>query len=211
MSARILWFVSDVCLSFTRFQRLLGEAFEVRCSDRTVLDSIHQIRDVSIVIVDHHLADAGAHEGAAHLRFKDSQTRLILMVHDPSELSPLLLRRPEFDGFFLAGDSDLEIQRVVESALKQEVAVSALLQPRYEECQQMNLSPEANLVVGLTLRQYQVFLRLGAGYSVKSCAAAIFLAPKAISAHAFRIMSKLGLHDRLAICRWAVRLGLLRA
>ncbi|WP_437201570.1 LuxR C-terminal-related transcriptional regulator [Planctomicrobium sp. SH664] len=63
----------------------------------------------------------------------------------------------------------------------------------------------------LTLRQIQVLRHLARGDSVKEVARAMMLSERAIESHKYRIMQKMGIHDRVVLTRYAIREGLMPA
>jgi len=63
----------------------------------------------------------------------------------------------------------------------------------------------------LTLRQLQVLRHLVRGESVKEVARTMTLSERAIESHKYRIMQKLGIHDRVELARFAIREGLMPA
>lgn len=62
---------------------------------------------------------------------------------------------------------------------------------------------------GLTTRQLEVFRRLAKGESVKEVAKTMHLSQKSVDSHKYRIMNKLGIHDRVQLARYAIREGLM--
>ncbi len=60
----------------------------------------------------------------------------------------------------------------------------------------------------LTNRQLEVLRHLARGESVKEVAKAMVLSERAIESHKYRIMQKLGIHDRVELARYAIREGL---
>lgn len=65
-------------------------------------------------------------------------------------------------------------------------------------------------VRAFTDRQLEVLIQLAEGKRVKDIAAAMHLSEKAIESHKYRLMNMLGLHDRVELCRWAIREGLIQ-
>lgn len=63
----------------------------------------------------------------------------------------------------------------------------------------------------LTKRQLQILKLIATGNSVKDVAKLLQLAPKSVEGHKYRIMQKLGLHDRVLLARYAIRNGLVTA
>lgn len=66
----------------------------------------------------------------------------------------------------------------------------------------------SNYLMGLTNRQLEVLRHLARGESVKEVAKAMILSERAIESHKYRIMQKLGIHDRVELARYAIREGL---
>jgi DNA-binding NarL/FixJ family response regulator len=60
-------------------------------------------------------------------------------------------------------------------------------------------------------RQLDVLMQLAEGRRVKDIAEAMQLSEKAIESHKYRLMNRLGIHDRVELCRWAIREGLISA
>lgn len=60
----------------------------------------------------------------------------------------------------------------------------------------------------LTGRQIEVLKHLARGESVKEIAKSMHLSQKSIDSHKYRIMNKLGIHDRVELARFAIREGL---
>ncbi len=63
----------------------------------------------------------------------------------------------------------------------------------------------------LTDRQWDVLLRIADGGRVAEVAAALDISEKAVEAHKYRIMRAIGANDRVDLCRWAIREGLIEA
>ncbi len=63
---------------------------------------------------------------------------------------------------------------------------------------------------GLTDRQMEILRHLARGESVKSVARKLFLSPKSVDNQKFRIMSKIGVNDKVSLALYAVREGLIQ-
>ena len=66
-------------------------------------------------------------------------------------------------------------------------------------------------VVPVTIREHEVLRYLARGMSKKEVAATMHLSPKTIENHTSNLMSKLDIHDRVELCRYAIREGLAEA
>lgn len=115
------------------------------------------------------------------------------------------------DGFFDKLDS---IDSVVEGLLKlldSEQVVSSGLQDRFHYDRRtgkydLKREPRGSQ---LTVRQAEVLGHLAKGSSVKETAKRMNLSEKAIDSHKYRIMSRLGLHNRVELALYAIREGLI--
>jgi DNA-binding NarL/FixJ family response regulator len=63
----------------------------------------------------------------------------------------------------------------------------------------------------LTDRQLEVLVHLVAGDCVRDIAEKLQLSEKAVESHKFRIMARLGISNRVQLCRWAIREGIVSA
>lgn len=63
----------------------------------------------------------------------------------------------------------------------------------------------------LTDRQWDVLLRIAEGRRVSEVAGDLSISKKAVESHKYRIMKLLGASDRMDLCRWAIREGLIDA
>ena len=63
----------------------------------------------------------------------------------------------------------------------------------------------------LTPRQWDVLLRIAVGRRVPEVANELQISKKAVESHKHRIMQRLGTSDRVDLCRWAIREGLITA
>jgi len=65
-----------------------------------------------------------------------------------------------------------------------------------------------SMLCSLTLYQLAILRHLARGESVKQIALAFDRSEKSIDSHKYRIMHKLGIHDRVELARYAIREGL---
>lgn len=65
--------------------------------------------------------------------------------------------------------------------------------------------PDAKLHDKLSKRELQIMLLLASGMSVNKISEKLFVSPKTVSTHKFRIMQKLGLESIADLVRYALR------
>lgn len=72
-------------------------------------------------------------------------------------------------------------------------------------------STNSSQLTQFTDRQWDVLIRVAEGARVPEVAEELKISRKAVEAHKHRIMQRLGTSDRVDLCRWAIREGLIRA
>jgi DNA-binding CsgD family transcriptional regulator len=63
----------------------------------------------------------------------------------------------------------------------------------------------------LTPRELEIVRLIAEGYTTREIAETLFISPKTVDGHRHRILHKLGLRDRVAVARYAIRHGLIEA
>jgi DNA-binding NarL/FixJ family response regulator len=66
-----------------------------------------------------------------------------------------------------------------------------------------------NALNTLSERQRELVVRIARGERVRDISSALGMTDKAVESHKYRLMSQLGIHDRVELCRWAIREGLI--
>ena len=61
----------------------------------------------------------------------------------------------------------------------------------------------------LSSREIQILKQIALGHSIKEIAVWLNLTPKSVDSYKYRIMKKLGIHNRVLLCRYAIREGLI--
>lgn len=114
-------------------------------------------------------------------------------------------------GYLLKGEST---ERIVESirrimqgeqCFSSEVTNRLEYDPRKKRMTVRNHSPLSTL----TPRQLEVLRLLARGESVKEAAKHLHLSQKSVDSHKYRLMYKLGIHDRVQLTRLAIREGIM--
>lgn len=115
-------------------------------------------------------------------------------------------------GVFLTIDSHEELHEGLRQILAGERRFSADVTRRLKFDPLIDnpndLDETVNLSV-LTERQLEVLRYLARGYSVKHVAKIMNLSEKSVDSHKYRIMNRLGIHDRVELALYSVREGLI--
>ena len=126
--------------------------------------------------------------------------QLDLVINNP--ITGLLSRR---EGTRAICDQLIQIASgttVLSAQLERRVTLDAQGQFRCTASQQMTQ---------FTDRQWDVLIRVAEGARVPEVAEKLKISRKAVEAHKHRVMQRLGTSDRVELCRWAIREGLIHA
>ncbi|HUQ70299.1 MAG TPA: response regulator transcription factor, partial [Planctomycetaceae bacterium] len=116
-----------------------------------------------------------------------------------------------FSGYLLKSEPLRELVSAIERVAAGEPVFSQAVAERLTfdpDKSQYVVRHESDLSA-LTLRQLEVLRHLACGQSVKEISHMMKLSQKSVDSHKYRIMNKLGIHDRVLLARFAIREGLM--
>ncbi len=163
-----------------------------------------------VVLLDVNLPGRGAFDLAEDLISRRPDTRLIFVTGYLADIYLEQALKLNASGYLLKGEPVHILAKAVLAAMANEktfstdVAERLTLDPvtkKYSVKSQSSLS-------ALTGRQIEVLKHLARGESVKEIARQMHLSQKSVDSHKYRIMNKLGIHDRVELARFAIREGL---
>jgi two-component system, NarL family, invasion response regulator UvrY len=114
----------------------------------------------------------------------------------------LLSRESAVKRFLSELDAVADGRRVIAESLESRVKFD--LQRRFEV-------PSIEKIQNLTNRQFEVLILIAQGMTAKEAAHDLHITEKAVESHKYRLMRILGMRDRIELCRWAIREGLIAA
>ena len=118
-------------------------------------------------------------------------------------VSGLLSRKTSVPEFMSELDSLNDERKVVARSLQDRVTLDA---------RKRNFSvASVEKIQNLTNRQLEVLVRIAQGMSARQAATDMHITEKAVESHKYRLMRSLGLKDRIDLCRWAIREGIVDA
>jgi len=150
---------------------------------------------------------------AAQIRSRKLPTKVVLLCDRQSDLMLDQAIRLRTSGFLLTSESVDSLVEALNSVMNGEQCYSRELRDRltYDPMRRVwELRSESQLE-SLTTRQLEVLRLLARGQSVKEVAKGLHLSEKSVDSHKYRIMSKLNIHDRVELARFAIREGLISA
>lgn len=161
----------------------------------------------SIVVLDIDVLGRSAFDIAREAASKSWRSKFIFVSNHYTDIALEQITRVRTSGcmtkqesveFLIAG-----LRRVVNNGTSYSVEIAERIEAIAKEGHSSGCSLSA-----LTLRQIEVLRNLAKGESVKEVAAVMNLSEKSIDSHKYRIMRRLGIHDRVKLALFAVREGL---
>lgn len=162
------------------------------------------------------LADVCVHgrsifETAGELLARMPKTKIIIVSGYLADVFVAQALRLNISGYLMKGESFDKLCAAIERSLNGERTLSASVQERvtFDPVQQEYMAKFESDLSTLTGRQLEVLRHLAYGQSVKEIAKLLHLSQKSVDSHKYRIMNKLGIHDRVELARFAIREGLM--
>ena len=180
----------------------------------SVDDVIHAIRTErpSIVLVGEKIISEGIRDLLAQIAVKMGETKVVVFADELTDRQLDLIVNNRVCGL-LSRECTM---RQLNDALLQVLGDAKVLSPELSHRLQLLPSGKFKCVGSghlkkLTDRQWDVLLRIAEGRRVAEVADDLEISPKAVESHKYRIMKTIGASDRVGLCRWAIREGLIDA
>ena len=175
-------------------------------------DGFRRILDLNphLVVIDIEIPGRGAFTIAEELLSRLPKTKVVFFTGFLTDVFLDQALRVNCAGYLLKGESPQRLVDDLKLAMRGQDCFSAAVRERLE------VNPltgkfevkASGYLATLTSRQLEVLRHLARGESVKEVARTMILSERAIESHKYRIMQKLGLHDRVELARYAIREGL---
>lgn len=167
-------------------------------------------RKPDVVLLDVNLPGRGAFDLAEDLISRRPDTRLIFVTGYLADIYLEQALKLNASGYLLKGEPVHILAKAILSAMTDEKTFSADVAERliFDAATEKYSVKSQSLLSSLTGRQIEVLKHLARGESVKEIAKQMHLSQKSVDSHKYRIMNKLGIHDRVELARFAIREGL---
>lgn len=165
-----------------------------------------------IVLLDVNVPGRGSFEIAQDIAVQVPMARILFLTGFLSDIFiEQALRNRNTRGYILKGESFEVLVRAIRRASVGEYTFSKEIEDRlqYLESEKRFIVQSECRLSELTGRQIEVLRHLAGGESVKEVARRLHLSEKSVDSHKYRIMHKLGIHDRVGLARYAIREGLM--
>ena len=163
-----------------------------------------------VVILDVELPGRGSFDIAEEITSRLKNTKMIFLTGYLSDIFIELALRVNAVGYLLKGEPIESLIHAIKKAARGEYCFSQSVQERlvYDQKRNRYSIQSQSMLTSLTSRQIEVLRHLARGKSVKEVARSMHLSEKSIDSHKYRIMHKLGIHDRVELARYSIREGL---
>jgi DNA-binding NarL/FixJ family response regulator len=164
-----------------------------------------------ICILDAQLPGRGSFEVAAEIRTRLRGTRLLFLSDYLSNVFLEQALRCKAQGYVRKEEPVEFLIAAVRNVAAGKYSFSKDVEARlqYDAPRKRYFLHASHQLSALTNRQLEVLRHLARGASVKEVAKTLHLSQKSVDSHKYRIMHKLGIHDRVHLARYAIREGLM--
>ena len=178
----------------------------------TIAEGLQQMRESApdIALINGHLFQQGFRALSDLVPIRMGECQLAVFANGLSDAQLEIASSNRVHGFLSTQDSTNEIAELLEQLAANQIAISKHLAER------ISVGRDKQIVIlgrnklnQLSDRQLEVLSHLASGLRVKDIADRMGLSAKAVESHKFRIMSRLNIRDRVMLCRWAIREGLI--
>ncbi len=164
-----------------------------------------------VVMTDVTLPGRGTFDALEAILSERPQTKVMLLTSHLSDIFVGYAFRLGVAGYVLKDETFEHLTNAIEQAAAGGSYYSPQVKERiyFDEAEARFVARIESDLAMLTNRQLEVLRHLARGDSVKEIAKQMHLSQKSVDSHKYRIMNKLGIHDRVELARFAIREGLM--
>jgi DNA-binding NarL/FixJ family response regulator len=164
-----------------------------------------------VVVMDVHLPGPGAFDAAFDLRMEFPKVKVLFLSGFLSDVFVAHALRLQVAGYLMKGAPFKSLVEAIQRIAAGDTVYALEVEDRitFDPVTRAFVAKNECDLATLTSRQLEVLRHLARGRSVKEIADEMHLSQKSVDSHKYRIMNKLGIHDRVDLARFAIREGLL--
>lgn len=184
---------------------------DTACSAEEVLTAI-RTRRPALVVMGEQIVREGVREIFSELAVRMGETKVAVFADRLTDRQLDLVVNNRVSGLL----SRKESMRSLNDQLIRILGGTAILSPQLKDRIELSRNGRfrclgSTLLKKLSDRQWEVLLRIAEGRRVSEVASDLEISAKAVESHKYRIMKTIGATDRVGLCRWAIREGLIDA
>lgn len=174
---------------------------------------LRQLRldDPQLIVLDEQMALKASRSLSDHVSVRMSECRLAVIYDGLTQRQLDYMLQNRVSALLRRDCSLAEFTKSIEAALNGESLIPGEVAHRVHVGPRGYLEVAQDLGAHLTDRQLDVLIRIAKGLSVKQVAQELRISTKSVESHKYRLMKSLEIDDRVDLCRWAIREGLIRA
>ncbi len=165
-----------------------------------------------VILMDIGLPDMSGIEATREIRRISPQTAVLALTIHEDEAYFFKMLEAGASGYVPKRAAPQELLIAIRSAARGDVyiypSMAKLLVNDYLKSQS---DEQPSMVNGLTSREQEVLALIAEGYTNSQIAQALSISPKTVDRHRENIMSKLNLHSRVELVKYAIRKGIIEA
>ena len=163
-----------------------------------------------VAVLDVEVPGRGVFDVAMEIRARQKSTRVLFLTGYCSDVFIEHALKAKAAGYLVKGESIEALLEAIWRVAGGEKCFSKQVESRitFDVAQNCYTMRTETPLSNLTNRQLEVLRHLASGESVKEVAKSMHLSQKSVDSHKYRIMDKLGIHDRVKLARYAIREGL---
>ncbi len=165
-----------------------------------------------VVLIGERLIVSGLRDVFSELAVRLGETRIAVFADALTDRQLDLIANNRVTGMLSRADAVKKISEQLSQIAAGTAVLSEHLNARIQLLRDGNFRCTASAQMQkLTDRQWDVLLNIAEGRRVSEVAEALSISQKAVESHKYRIMRVIGATDRVDLCRWAIREGLIEA
>lgn len=192
----------------------LVRSFQVVWTTNNIDDGLRNLlsTEPAVVLLDVQLSPGWILDLAALIRSRSAKVKVVFLFGSISDISIERALRLRAVGFLTKDEPMTAVQKHIELIAAGEVRFSQPIRDRLRydvqrDCYELQSKTGLR---SLSERELTVLRYLACGYAVQPTATELGITTKSVTSHRYRIMKKLGIHDRVELACFAIREGLVQ-
>lgn len=179
----------------------------------TTIEAVEQAKKLKprVILLDICMPGDGVFEAVREIQSLGTGAKILIVSGFMADVFISQVLKLRMSGYILKGDPLPFLVEAIQRVVGGETVFSRQIEERviFDPQQHRFVARYESDLSMLTGRQLEVLRHLASGQSVKEIAKLMHLSQKSVDSHKYRIMNKLGIHDRVELARFAIREGLM--
>lgn len=159
-----------------------------------------------VVVLDINMPGIDAFQAAGEIRQINSSTRVIFLTTNDTNAAIEQAKAAGVSGFVHKGDDSTEVLQAIRRAIAGESHYSPTINERLSSS---GRSSGDSRLSTLSAREMETLRYVAKGLAKKEIAPLMHISVKTVDKHVTQLMTKLDIHDRVGLARFAIREGII--